>query len=250
LYKEHPKWITVEDFKRYGEWNDDVHVATTRLICLENTLNGCVYPMDEIRKIRDFSVKHSVKMHLDGARIWNAAIATGISIHDYCQQFDSVSLCLSKGMGAPVGSVLVGPSAFVANARYYRKMLGGGWRQAGILAAAALHAIDHHYPSRLQADHDHAQRLSSELQRLGFQLALPVDTNMVWVRHPATTEIAQKCQQQGLRFSQLTSTLSRWVMHININSADVDQIVSIVESIVPTVNPSPPLMDDAPEYPI
>jgi threonine aldolase len=115
----------------------DYHTPITRVISLENTLHGTVMPIEEIRAISTLAKKHKLIMHLDGARIWNASIATGISLEEYCSHFDSISLCMSKGMGAPIGSVLVGDSEFIGLARRYRKLLGGGWRQAGILAAAA-----------------------------------------------------------------------------------------------------------------
>lgn len=123
-----------------------MHTSCTTIISLENTLDGRVYPIEEIRKIRQLADRHSLKMHLDGARLWNACEASGLPMKEYTQYFDSVSLCLSKGLGAPVGSVLVGDSLFISKAKQYRKIFGGGWRQAGILAAAGIYAIDHHWP--------------------------------------------------------------------------------------------------------
>jgi len=157
---------------------NDLHTPITGLICLENTLNGNIFPLEEIKKIYEVAKKHDIRLHLDGARLWNACIATGHSLADYAQYFDSISLCLSKGLGAPVGSILVGSKAFIERARQYRKLFGGGWRQAGILAAAGIYAIDHHWPN-LKTDHENAKYLRNCLLELGFEAAEP-QTNMVY----------------------------------------------------------------------
>src|SRR5262249_51652661 len=134
---------------------DDVHQVLTRLVCLENTHNrggGKVYPLEKIEAISRWARKHNLAMHLDGARLWNAMVTTGVSAREWCKHFDSIPVCFSKGLGTPVGSALAGSKAFVAQGRRIRKMLGGGMRQAGILAAAALYALDHHI-DRLAEDH-------------------------------------------------------------------------------------------------
>jgi len=140
----------------------DHHYAKSKLIELENTHNragGAIFPLDEINKIKKLADEHQLQMHLDGARLWNAHVATGISLAEWCDPFDSISLCFSKGLGAPIGSILVGSSEFIDRAHRYRKIYGGGMRQVGIIAAAALYALDHHI-ERLKDDHKRAYQLA------------------------------------------------------------------------------------------
>jgi len=158
---------------------NDLHTPITTLICLENTLNGRVFPFEELKKIKEIADRHQIRMHLDGARLWNACIASGHSLEDYSRHFDSISLCLSKGLGAPIGSVLVGDKAFIARAKQYRKLFGGGWRQAGNLAAAGIYAIDHNWPN-MKLDHENAKLLHTGLIELGFESDEP-QTNMVFI---------------------------------------------------------------------
>ncbi len=163
---------------------DDEHYVRTRLICLENTHNrggGRVYPIDKIEAIAKWARQHDLRMHLDGARLWNAMVATGIPAAAWARHFDSVSVCFSKGLGAPVGSALAGSCDFVAEARRVRKRFGGGMRQAGVLAAAVLYALDHHI-ERLADDHRHAQLIAQAVADTpGLRLQPPiVDTNLVW----------------------------------------------------------------------
>ncbi len=134
---------------------DDPHFAVSRLICVENTFNGMVVPQTDIDAVADVAVQHGLNLHLDGARLMNAVVATGRSARDLTKRMDSVSLCLSKGLGAPVGSVLAGSTAFIAKARRNRKLLGGGLRQSGVLAACGLYALDNNV-DRLADDHANA----------------------------------------------------------------------------------------------
>ncbi len=160
---------------------DDFHFARTRLLCLENTQGGKVLPMDYLKAARKLVDDRGLKFHLDGARVFNAAVKLGITVKEITDIFDTVSCCLSKGLGAPVGSVLCGPEKFIAQARRWRKMLGGGMRQAGILAAAAIYALDHHV-DRLAEDHKNAQILAQSLSQfphLNVDLTW-VHTNMVF----------------------------------------------------------------------
>lgn len=159
------------------------HHAVTKLLGLENTLNGEVMPLAQLLATCDTARGLGLRCHLDGARLWNAVAASGVSAADYAAPFDSVSVCFSKGLGAPVGSVLVGNSEFIDRARHFRKFYGGGWRQAGLLAAACIHAIDHHR-ERLLEDHDAAADLATGLRELGFSVEEP-QTNMVWCEPPA-----------------------------------------------------------------
>ncbi len=144
---------------------DVYYMMPTRLVCVENTHNrggGSIYPMKLIEEIRDVAVRHGLKYHLDGARLWNASVATGIKVSEYAKHFDSVSVCLSKGLGAPVGSVLTGTKEYISRARRFRKIFGGGMRQAGILAAAGLFALENNF-KRLAEDHEKAKTFAKIL---------------------------------------------------------------------------------------
>ncbi|MCK5032876.1 MAG: low specificity L-threonine aldolase, partial [Calditrichia bacterium] len=147
----------------------DDHFPQTKLICLENTHNragGTIFPIEEISKIHTVAKEHNIKLHLDGARLWNAAIETGKRMKEYAAYFDSVSLCFSKGLGAPVGSIVTGSKEFIKRAHYYRKAYGGGMRQVGILAAACIFAVENHF-ERLSEDHRNARLLAEGLVKIG-----------------------------------------------------------------------------------
>ncbi len=172
-------YLTLEDVVSHVWLGDDIHTAPTKVISLENTLHGTIMPIEEIKKISEFAKKHNIKMHLDGARIWNASIATGISLSDYCQYFDSVSLCLSKGLGAPIGSILVGKSEFTKKANWFKKQNGGGIRQAGILAAAANCAIEESWPKMVET-HKKTKEVAKYFESIGITTTLPVETNFIF----------------------------------------------------------------------
>src|SRR5436305_657201 len=165
---------------------DDPHLVKTRLVCLENTHNrggGRIYPIEKIEAISHWARHHGLIMHLDGARLWNAIVATGIPAREWGKHFDTVSVCFSKGLGAPVGSALAGPKAVIAKARRTRKLFGGGMRQAGIMAAGCLYALDHQL-ERLADDHRNARIIAEAIADTpGFHLEpAEVDTNLVWFR--------------------------------------------------------------------
>jgi threonine aldolase len=159
------------------------HQPVTKLLTLENTLNGAVMPLRQMVDAVSAARALGLRAHLDGARLWNAVAASGVSAAEYAAPFDTVSVCLSKGLGAPVGSLLVGPRAQLDEARHFRKLMGGGWRQAGLLAAAGQHALRHHR-ERLAEDHEAAAELAEGLVGLGFAVQ-PPETNMVWCEPPA-----------------------------------------------------------------
>ena len=166
----------------------DPHFARTRLLALENTFHGKLIPADYIRAATDWARSHGLGTHLDGARVFNAAVASGKPLADMCESFDSVSICFSKGLGAPVGSVLVGSAELIARARRWRKMLGGGLRQSGVLAAACLYALEHNV-DRLADDHDNARQLAEGLRGIAGVRVLSQDTNMVFAQfEPARCE--------------------------------------------------------------
>lgn len=206
----------------------DMHFATTRVIALENTFGGRVLPLDYMHAVGEIADRHGLGLHLDGARAFNAAVALGIDIKQFTQGFDSVSICLSKGLGAPVGSVLVGREDLIKTARRHRKMLGGGLRQSGILAAAGLYALDHNI-SRLSEDHRRAKRLAKGLAAFDAVSVTQPDTNILWV--DVDQSIGQGLTEHLLahgvgitgRYGQ-----QRWVTHLDIDDAAVDGALEIV----------------------
>ncbi|WFD33860.1 low-specificity L-threonine aldolase [Malassezia cuniculi] len=170
--------MTVKDVADHILLDRDIYTPTTRVVALENTLDGTIFPQDEILRIAAFVKEHAVAFHLDGARLWNAAVATGTDLATLSEPFDSVSLCLSKGLGAPVGSVLVGSHEFIERAKIVRKMFGAGMRQTGVLAAAAHVAIHDNYPL-LARTHRLAKKTAELLQQRGVTITVPVETNAV-----------------------------------------------------------------------
>ncbi|MBN2105545.1 low-specificity L-threonine aldolase [bacterium] len=216
-----------------------MHCAQTRLIWLENTHNragGTVFPLEEIRKIRVLSDSHALFMHLDGARLWNAHIATGIPLSEYARYFDSVSVCFSKGLGAPVGSMILGSAEFIHRARRIRKIFGGGMRQAGIIAAGALYAVEHHI-SRMKEDHDNARFLAEILSALpGVHVDLTsVQTNIVYFDVSQTGKngdtIQELLQKNGVQVISVGPTRLRAVTHLDISRQQIEQAAIVFKKI-------------------
>ena len=212
----------------------DQHFAPTKLVCVENTHNrggGNIWPMERIQEVAAVAQRHGLRLHLDGARLWNASVATGIAERDYAAQFDSVSVCFSKGLGAPVGSALCGSREFIQRARRFRKMFGGGMRQAGIIAAGALYALEHHR-ARLADDHTNARALADGLARLpGLEVdATAVLTNMVFfrVKKLPASELAKKLDQAGVRVLATGPDTIRAVTNLMVSAADIPVAVEIV----------------------
>lgn len=205
---------------------DDAHFVQTRLICLENTHNGKVLPLSYLQEMGAFVAKHGLKLHLDGARLFNAAVASDTSAEVIAAPFDSISICLSKGLGAPVGSLLVSDRDFIARARRLRKMVGGGMRQAGMLAQAGLFALEQHV-ARLADDHRRAKRLAEGLAALpGIELDLSlVQSNMVFLRlakgEPA--QLLAFMKERGILFSGYGEL--RLVTHLQINDDDIEEVI-------------------------
>ncbi|HUB89462.1 MAG TPA: low-specificity L-threonine aldolase [Dyella sp.] len=204
----------------------DPHFARTRLLALENTWHGRVLPLNYLRAARDFTRERGLALHLDGARLYNAAVAGGVSAREIVQYFDSVSVCLSKGLGAPVGSVLVGSAALVEKARRWRKVAGGGWRQAGMLAAACSHALDHHV-ARLADDHARAMRLANGLDEMAGIKLLGQHTNMVFIDVPAERlhELDTHLRASSIRISIGYLPTLRLVTHLDIDDAGVERVI-------------------------
>lgn len=211
---------------------DDDHFANTRLLCLENTHNGKVVPVDYLRSARAFVDEKGLALHLDGARLWNAAVALGVAPAEVAEPFDSVSVCLSKGLGAPVGSVLVGSAPFIRQARRWRKMLGGGMRQAGVIAAAGIYALDNHI-DRLADDHANAELLAKLLGNLDGVVVKGQSTNMVFVDFGVSDYMTFAAQLKSEGVIALTGrSSSRLVTHLDVTTDDVHHLVSVVGQIL------------------
>ena len=204
---------------------DDFHFARTRLLCLENTIAGQVLSLDYLDDIAVVARQHGLAMHLDGARLFNAAVALDRPAIDICRYFDSVSVCLSKGLGAPVGSVLCGDRALIDKARRWRKVLGGGLRQAGVVAAAGIYALEHHI-ERLAEDHDKACQLAERLTAIDELAVEPARTNMVFVSVPASDgeALPDWLRQQGIIVSGRDRL--RLVMHLDVPPTSIDRIAT------------------------
>jgi len=210
--------------------SDDAHFARTKLLALENTIGGKVLPQDYVLEATALARRHGLATHLDGARIFNAAVASGKSAQKLAEPFDSVSVCLSKGLGAPVGSVLTGDADLIGKAKRLRKMVGGGMRQAGIIAAGGLYAVEHNI-DRLADDHARAKRLAEGLARYDGLAVTTPQTNIFFVNADAAIGsafsdwlVANDIHVSG-RYGE-----QRWVTHLDVSDADVDRALAVVDA--------------------
>ncbi|GAV26077.1 threonine aldolase [Carboxydothermus islandicus] len=215
---------------------NDIHMPRTSLICLENAYSsGEVVPLTYLEKIRKIAESHGLKIHLDGARIFNAAIYLGVDAREIARYVDSVMFCLSKGLAAPVGSILAGSREFIEKARKYRKLLGGGMRQAGILAAAGIVALKE-MVERLYEDHENALYLAQKLIDLGFEVDLKkVQINMVWAKAKDNLNIenlAYKLLQYGIKINPPINRLFRFVTHKDLTKDDLDYFLNTLQKIL------------------
>ncbi len=204
---------------------DDFHFARTRLLCLENTHNGKVLPLDYLRQAFQFTREHGLGLHIDGARVFNAAVALNVPLSEISQYCDTLTICLSKGLGAPVGSLLCGDAEYIHQAKRWRKMVGGGMRQSGILAAAGRYALEHNV-QRLREDHDNATWLEQQLAALGVEIMAPgAQTNMLFIRQSAelAAKLAPWMRQHDIIIA--SGTVTRLATHLNISSADLQKVV-------------------------
>ncbi|CAN5469968.1 GntG family PLP-dependent aldolase [soil metagenome] len=216
---------------------NDVHKAYSSLVSLENTANrggGACYNFTDFQEIKKVCLDNNLKLHLDGARIYNAIVANNELPESYSHVFDSISVCLSKGLGAPVGSVLIGTKDFIAKARRIRKIFGGGMRQAGYLAAAGIFALDNNI-QRLAEDHIHAKRLADAIRKKDFTGEIfPVETNIVIfeVKDRFTAKgLAAKLQQYGILSIAIAPTQVRFVTHIDVSATMVEEAVQVIEQL-------------------
>lgn len=207
---------------------DDPHFAITRLLCLENTQAGKVLSLDYLKRAQELTRARGLGLHLDGARIFNAAVHLGVPVTEISKYFDSVSVCLSKGLGAPVGSVLCGSKDLIGRARRWRKVVGGGMRQAGLLAAAGLYALEHNV-ERLAKDHENANALAAGLSAIDGIKVAPAQTNMVYmnVEPQRSTRMREFLKERGILISGQGSI--RLVTHLDVDRQDVDRFVGAVK---------------------
>jgi threonine aldolase len=214
---------------------DTLCSPVTRVISLENTLNGSIMPLDEIKRIREYTKPMGLKMHLDGARLWNAHQETGIPLHEYGQHFDTVSICLSKGAGAPIGSILASSKENIVRARHLRKLMGGGWRQAGPLAVAAMHGVEHIVPT-MKETHKLTRRLAEGLQALGMSLDYPCETNMIFLDTAkvglVVDDLANALKKRNILISGSAGTHTRIVFHYQIDPHVVDTILQVASELI------------------
>ncbi len=211
----------------------DYYRPCQRGIAVENTSNrggGTVYPMETVRAIAEIARTRNLRLHLDGARLWNAHVASGVTMADLAAPFDTVSVCFSKGLGAPVGSLLAGSRADIERAWHFRHMLGGSWRQAGILAAGALHALDHHVP-RLAEDHANAGRLAAGLDAMGLEVTNPVETNMVYFLHPDPEGLVKRIEPKGILVGLPKPGFIRAVTHMDVDEAGIERALDVLREV-------------------
>jgi threonine aldolase len=221
---------------------DNIHYPNSTLVVLENTVNkggGACYRLDQIAPIYELCKGSGLKLHLDGARIFNALIATGDAAHDYGQYFDGISVCLSKGLGAPVGSVLLGSKETIQKARKIRKAFGGGMRQAGFLAAAGIYALDNHI-QRLKEDHQHAVLLAEALQEVSYVAeVMPVETNIVIFKIAAgftAADVVSNLKDSGILCGTTGPDTIRFVTHLNINADMIAYTIQTIKELKPFRN--------------
>lgn len=222
--------FTAEQIHQSVNRRDDSHQPWTRLVSIENTVNrggGACWDLAEIARVREACQKHDLALHLDGARLYNALVARNEHPRQHARHFDSVSICLSKGLGAPAGSLLLGDKEMIGKAHRVRKLMGGGMRQAGYLAAAGLYALDHHV-ARLEEDHSRAKRLARDLEHLPWiETVLPVETNIVIARlcdSASGPDLIRHLHANGIRASGMGRDLIRFVFHLDVNDDDLEKL--------------------------
>ncbi|KAL6738689.1 hypothetical protein Aduo_012211 [Ancylostoma duodenale] len=239
--------MNLEDIEEAIRVNDN-HMPHTRLICLENTHNysgGRVLPLEYLKAVRDLAIRHNLKVHIDGARIFNAAVALGVKVSDIAQYGDSVMMCFSKGLGAPVGSILVGSKLFIENARRRRKAVGGGWRQAGVLAAAAHVALDG-AEATVKVDHENAQKLASGINALtpdSLKNAIHATesgiTNMVMLVCSdgiSPSQVQMFFQSNGVLMMVFDATRIRIVLNWGVKEGDIDKVLSVYSKFIDSIS--------------
>ena len=240
------KYITLEEVKA-NIVMEDVHYAPTRVVSLENTLYGVVLPYSEAKRISEYirsEYKGKIKLHLDGtfsqgltdigARLWNAIVAEKITLKEYCSLFDSVSLCFSKGLSTPVGSVIVGSAPFIKKARHFKKAMGGGIRNPGILSAACLISLEQIIP-KIEKTHVVAKDIATRLEKVGYKLTLPVDTNMVFIDLEILGVSEKTFQEYCARDGVAVFDYHRIVVHHQTSAEAVDKLITALTRLMEDV---------------
>ncbi|MDN6020515.1 MAG: low-specificity L-threonine aldolase, partial [Enterobacterales bacterium] len=215
---------------------DDVHFARTKLLCIENTHNGKVLPLDYLQQAWVFTREKGLALHVDGARIMNAAVSLNVPLSTLTQYCDTLTICLSKGLGAPIGSLLCGSAEYIKQARRWRKMVGGGMRQAGILAEAARYALLNNV-ERLREDHDNAQWLANALSAIGVEVMAPgAQTNMLFLKVPAheAAQLGGWMKERGVLMS--AGSVTRIVTHLDVSRSDLEKLVSLWKEFKQSIN--------------
>jgi threonine aldolase len=225
--------VVLPDTLRAAIRPENVHFPRPRLLCLENTHNtagGKVYPLEDFAEVAAAAKEMGLKVHLDGARLFNAQAATGIPAREWCAHADTVSVCSSKGLGAPVGSLLAGEGEIIREARRARKAFGGGMRQAGVIAAGSLYAFEHH-TDRLADDHERAKKLAAGLREAGYK-ADPPETNIVIVEVEAPDLLLQELAREGVLATPRTSSSVRLCTHLDIGDEEVEAAIEVAARII------------------
>ncbi|KAH8675445.1 pyridoxal phosphate-dependent transferase [Xylariales sp. PMI_506] len=229
-------YLTLEDIKEHVSIDDDVHTCPTRVISLENTLNGVIMPLDEVKRISEFAREHNIRMHCDGARLWEVVSSGAGSLDSFAVYFDTVSLCFSKGLGAPIGSILVGPKDIIKHARWVRKSIGGGLRQSGVIAAAARVGVDTTFGTGpngegglLKTSHANAKRVEKLWTDLGGKLLLPVQTNMVWLDLDSMNTTGGRFSELGVEHGIKIG--GRVVTHYQVGEEAIRRLTAVFEKV-------------------
>lgn len=226
--------LTLEDVQKHAVLDDDVHSCPTKVISLENTLSGTIMPLKECQRIGEWARAQEppVLLHLDGARLWEAVAAGAGTLKEYCAAFDSVSLCFSKGLGAPIGSMIVGTPAFIKRARHVRKSIGGGLRQAGVVTAPARVAVEETFlGGKLTQSHKNARLIASMWQKMGGKLANPTETNMVWLDLEAAETTKEEFIAMALKHGIKTMG-GRLVVHYQIGDEGINRVEGLMKEVL------------------
>lgn len=231
-------YLTLDDVEKWVTLGDDIHTAPTKVISLEVTIGGVLTPMEEIKKISEFARAHDIKVHCDGARLWNASAATGYSLADYCQYFDTVSMCVSKGLGAPIGGVLASTKANIKQARWLRKQQGGGIRQAGVLTAPAMVALKEVWPT-MKETHEKTKKLEKDLAELGVIPQIPVDTNFYFIDAKKSNLdmgiLLEQCEKFNVKLMD-----ERISLHHQISDEAIENLKTAIAAAVEITKTLPP----------
>lgn len=231
------RYLTLKDIQSKVVLGDEVHSCPTRVISLENTLGGLIMPLDEVRRISNFARDHGILMHCDGARLWEVVASGAGSLPDFCQYFDTVSLCFSKGLGAPIGSIVIGSKPTIKHARWVRKAIGGGLRQSGVVTAAARVALDTTFGKGpngegglLRDTHTTAKRVEKLWTDLGGKMEFPAETNMLWLdldsMNCSSSRFVQLGSEVGLKLMG-----SRLITHYQIGEEAIQRLTSVFKII-------------------